>query len=185
MTKSTGEISQVFVYIMVVIVFATVFLFGYRAISHFVNEGEKVAFITFKNDLEEAVKSVDFGSVNVYHAENPLRIPAKYTRVCFVDYDARNSPGNEWMSNDNIPCPVELSPAACDAIHTYDSWETSQANVFLSPDGLLPIKVYKIKTRDENNDPAPFVCIKTAGRLDIRLVGQGTHTLVSPLARTN
>ena len=167
-----GEISQVFVYISVVIVFAVVFLFGYRAINHFVDEGEKVAFITFKNDIEDAIKSVDFGSVAVYHAERPLRIPSAYTKVCFINYDVNPKPG--WARDPpTANCPKELTPAACDAARTYSSWETADANVFLSPDGLLPIKVYRIKFKEINNGPQMFLCINTAGRLDMRVVGQG------------
>ncbi|HLD33462.1 MAG TPA: hypothetical protein VJB66_01965 [Candidatus Nanoarchaeia archaeon] len=175
----SGEISQVFVYISVVIVFAVVFLFGYRAISHFIDEGEKVAFITFKNDIEDAIKSVDFGSVTVYHAERPLRIPSKYAKVCFIDYDFGSRPG--WAQDPpTANCPADLSTNACDAARTYDNWETSNANVFLSPEGLLDVKVHRIKLKNENNEPQMFLCINTAGRLDMRLVGQGSHTLIAP-----
>ena len=169
---SRGEISQVFVYIMVVIVFAVVFLFGYRAINHFVAEGEKVAFITFKNDIEDAIKSVEFGSVNVYHAERPLRVPSKYTKVCFIDFDT--------AKNLNVPC-TGLSVSACDALKSKGSgWEGAESNVFLTPEGLLPIKVYRIRLKNKNGQPVPTLCIPTAGRLDMRLTGQGTHTVISP-----
>ena len=176
MRKKRGEISQAFTYIMVVIVFSVVFLFGYKAINHFVGEGEKVAFITFKSDIENAVKSIGYGSVTVYNAEHPLRVPSRYTKVCFFDYDI--SPKPDWVADESMPCPNDISVQACDAFRTYESWESSDANVFLSPEGIVPIKVYRIKLKN-NRTSVPYICIPAAGRLDIRLAGQGTHVLIS------
>ena len=68
-----GDVSQIFVYITAIIVFGVVFLFGYRAINHFLDESDKVGFITFKTDLEKAVRTIknDFESAIVYSAERP------------------------------------------------------------------------------------------------------------------
>ena len=159
-----GDVSQVFVYITAVIIFGVVFLFGYRAINHLLEESDKVGFITFKTDIESAVRSIktDFDSATVYAAEKPLRVPPAYTLVCFVDF-------------------VGLSPAACDTWKTYPSWEETTANVFVTPEGPASIKVSPIKLRDAQGQPVDHLCIPTRGRLDMRLVGRGSHTLISPL----
>jgi hypothetical protein len=182
-----GQINQVFVYIMVVIVFGVVFLFGYRAINHFVTEGEKVAFITFQTDLEDAVKSIknDFDDVVVYNAERPLRVPNKYTKLCFVDFDF--SPMPSWIGTPQCPgraigsSAQRLGVAACDALSTFGNSADAEANVFLTPDGLVPIKTVTIKLRDENGEFVPFYCFEPRGRLDMRVLGRGTHTVISPL----
>jgi len=176
MTQKKAEISQAFTYIMVVIVFSVVFLFGYKAINHFVGEGEKVAFITFKNELEDAVKSIGFGSVTVFNAEHPLRVPGRYASVCFLDYDITPKP--DWVTDQSKDCPDDLPVEACDAFRTYDQWESADANVFLNPPGQVPIKVYRIKLKKDNL-AVPYRCFPVAGRLDMRVVGQGTHTLIT------
>ncbi|MBS3138803.1 hypothetical protein J4207_03805 [Candidatus Woesearchaeota archaeon] len=166
-----GDVSQIFVYITAIIVFGVVFLFGYRAINHFLDESDKVGFITFKTDLEKAVRTIknDFESAIVYSAERPLRIPSKYTTLCFVDFT-----GHDVLS----PCPSELSSVACDTWKTYSRWEDTTSNVFTVPDGPVQIKVTPIKLF-ANGQQVSHLCVQTRGRVDVRMVGKGSYTLVS------
>lgn len=171
--KKKGDVSQIFVYITAVLIFGVVFLFGYQAINHFLEESDKVAFITFKTDMEKAVRTIktDFDSAVVYSAERPLRVPSKYTNICFVDF-----------TNHDIkkPCPPELSAVACDTWKTYSLWEDTTANVFTIPDGPVQLKVSPIKLFDGSRQ-VEHLCIPTRGRLDVRMVGKGSYTLVSKL----
>lgn len=169
-----GDVSQIFVYITAVIIFGVVFLFGYKAINHFLVESDKVAFITFKTDMEKVVRTIktDFDSAVVYSAERPLRVPTKYTSVCFVDF-----------TNHDVqrPCPQALSAVACDTWKTYARWEDTTANVFTVPDAPVQIKVSPIKLSD-GGSPVDYLCIPTRGRLDVRMVGKGSYTLVSTIS---
>ena len=172
-----AQLNQVFVYIMAVIVFATVFLFGYKAINQFLEEGEKASFLTFKTDLEKSVGRVatKFDTVVVYNSMNPLRVPGKYERICFVEMDVSPPPD----------CIGLLGAIACDSWETsysqssdsddFDAWEKAEANVFLKPHGLLPLKVYKLKV----NEPEGFICFHVNGQLDMRVEGRGSHALIS------
>lgn len=180
MKQRRGQLSTVFVYIMAAIVFVVIVVFGYKAITEFVSKGERVAFVSFKADIEEAVRSIasDYGSVVIYNAQNPLRVPGRYERVCFIDVD--KSPP--------IRCDVVLNPIICDAWKTaFDAggWSASEANVFLEPLGMLPIKVYRLRVDTNSNgveDSADggHLCFGTAsGRIDIRLEGKGDHTFIS------
>ena len=180
MSATRAEVSQVFVSIMAVIVFAVVLLFGYRAITDVIAKGDRVAFIMFKTDLERAVRTVaaDYGSVTVFGAQHPLTIPARYRRACFVDLD-RRPPAS---------CSTMLSPVICDAWQwAFDSggYAAGEANMFLEPLGELPIKVVRI-TLDTNRNlmedaaDAGYLCIPTAAnRLDLRIEGRGDHAMVS------
>ena len=166
---------------MAAIVLSVVFLFGYRAIRDFLNKGEQVAFITFKTDLEKAVRTIasDYGSVVIYDAQHPLRVPAGYKNVCFVD-----------MSKDPGDC-AGVSALVCDVWKTArdnsanDPLGAADSNVFLSPVSKIPIKVYKLsvdtnKNGDEDDLDKGFLCINVvSGRLDVRMEGRGDHTLIS------
>lgn len=173
-----AQISQVFVYIMALIVFATIFLFGYKAINQFLEEGEKASFIKFKTNLEKSVGRVatHFDTVVIYNSLNPLRVPNRYERVCFVDVDV--SPPSD--------CLEQLGAIACDAWGTsysqsnrdstdFDAWEKAESNVFLKPQGLLPVKVPKIRV----SEPDGFICFTVSGQLDMKVDGRGSHTFVS------
>lgn len=176
-----AQINQVFVYIMAVIVFAAVFLFGYKAITQFLDEGEKASFLQFKMNLENAVGRVatKYDTVVVYNSLNPLRVPGKYERICFVDVDIAPP----------FDCIERLGAVGCDAWETYysqsnsaidfDAWERAESNVFLKPGGLLPIKVYKIQVRGAEDEPDGLLCIPVNGQLDVRVEGKGSHALLS------
>ncbi len=173
-----AQINQVFVYIMAVVVFAAIFLFGYKAINQFLDEGEKASFIKFKTDLEKTVGRVapKFDTVVVYNSLNPLRVPEKYERLCFVDVDVQPP----------ADCLGRLGPVACDIWETayiqaasdpdvFAAWEATEANVFLKPAGPLPIKVYKIRVSRSDG----IECFDVHGQLDMRVEGRGSHVLIS------
>ncbi|MCK4589220.1 MAG: hypothetical protein KAT77_02170 [Nanoarchaeota archaeon] len=174
-------IGQVFIYIMAVVVFAVVLIFGYMAITDFLEKGEKVAYVIFKNDLENAVKNIysDYGSVVVYNEQNPFPVPSKYEEVCFVDLD-------EAVPDDSF---CDRKPLICDAWQTtYDAggWEQGDQNVFLDPIGLGPIKVFKIRIDTDNDGEGrglsddDYLCLTVRqGRLFMRLEGKGDHALIS------
>jgi hypothetical protein len=174
-------IGQVFIYIIAIIVFAVVLIFGYQAISGFLEKGEKVAYVTFTTDLQNTVKNVysDVGTVVIYNDKNPFPVPSQYQEVCFVDLD--------------MTAPVSSSsfcqrkPIICDAWETANDkggYAAGDQNVFLEPRGLSPIKVYRIALDADNDgsftDDDGYLCLNvTYGRIDMRLEGLGDRTLIS------
>jgi hypothetical protein len=178
MNTRKGQVSHVFMTIFTLIVFATIFIFGYKAITGIIKQGDDAAFVQFKTDIEKSIRSVahDVDSVVVHNSRNPLRVPGKYKKVCFVDVD-----------HPFTGCPAELDLIACDTWKTaseqgdpaiaFDAWERADANVFASPAGPFPMKTTPV--RFENN--RGYLCIATPGRLDMRLTGKGSYTLVSAL----
>lgn len=180
-----AQLSQVFVYILTLVVMITVLFFGYKAISGVIQKGERVAFVSFKTDLEGAVRSIsgDYGSVRAYDSKNPLRVPAGYDSVCFIDFDRSPPAGCSSISG--------LNPIICDAWETYGGnsegkgWEAADANVFLNPPGIIDVKVYKIEVdtnlnRNEDAKDGGYFCLNVvSGRLDIRLEGKGDHAFIT------
>ena len=163
--------------IFTMVVFATIFVFGYKAITGIVDQGDEAAYVQFKTDLEKSVRRVarDVDSVIVHNARNPLRVPGKYKKVCFVDVDQPFR-----------GCPEELDLIACDTWKTaseqndptqpFDAWERADANVFVQPPGYFPLKTTPLRLENK-----AFLCIATPGRLDMRLTGKGSFTLISSL----
>jgi len=183
--KSKGVLmGQVFIYITAVIIFAVILIFGYQAIAGFLEKGEKVAYLTFKTDLENAIKTVysDYGTVVIYNERNVLSIPGGYKEVCFIDlgYDP-----NKRSTAGICQSGSDYRPLVCDAWKGV-TWESGDQNVFLEPMGLSPIKVYKITLDtfdddlEDNIRDQGYLCIPIVqGRLHMRLEGMGDHTFIS------
>ena len=57
--------SQIFVYILSIILISFIMVYGYNAVQSFKKRAEQVSCLKFKNDLANAVDSIssDFGSV--------------------------------------------------------------------------------------------------------------------------
>jgi len=173
MRKKAVVMSQVFIYIVAAIVFAVVLIFGYQAISGFLEKGEQVAFVTFKTDLESAVREVysDFGKVVVYNERNPFSVPGEYERVCFLDLDYEGPKEIRGICILNSP---DYHFIACDYWRSGTGWEEADQNVFLEPAGLGPIKVLPVKM-DKGYACFPVI----GGRIEMRLEGEGTYVEIS------
>jgi len=92
MSKSQIQ-TQVFVYIIAIILFSFVLVYGYNAIRGFKERSEQVAYIKFKTDLTSAIKRIspDFGTLK----REEFFIGGEYTKVCFVqNYDPRSDLAN-------------------------------------------------------------------------------------------
>lgn len=176
-----AQVSQVFTYIFAAVVFATILIFGYKAINSFIHKGDEFAFAAFTQNLGKAVNGIrsDFGSVAVYDARNPLNVPGGIKQICFVDMDTPAS----------SDCPSDLGIIGCDSWKTYcteDScggWDSAEANVFFTPPSPNPLKLGRLKI-DSDSDGAydlGYLCFITHGRLDFRLAGKGSYTLIAPV----
>ena len=78
-------ISQVFVFIVAAITFAFILIFGYGAISDFLDKGETVEFYQFKSSIENTILQIysEYGAVR----QEDYYLPTNYEQICFVDLD--------------------------------------------------------------------------------------------------
>lgn len=170
-------VEQVFIFIVVAVTFTLITIFGYKAIGDFLNKGEQVQFVQFKNDLESAVKRIytQYGSTQI----EEFNLPSRYEQICFVNMD--RTPTSEEMeelcSYDQLACTVwQLAQQAQQEGNS--GYASVDENVFLQPTGPVPIKVFVIMIDDQGN--AGFLCEKiTKGQFALRLEGKGSYTQIA------
>lgn len=158
-----GQIySQVFIYVVAVILFVFVLIYGYNAIRGFRERSEQIAYIKFKTDLASTVKRIspDYGTLK----KEDFFIGGDYRKVCFVQ-------SHETPSN------------LADIIHSREDYIVEDSvrsnvgkNVFLFTDTL-----------QESFDAGPinttgngYLCLKVEnGKIKVQFLGKGDHTLIS------
>lgn len=157
MKKAKAQmIGQIFIFVLAALIFLLILIYGYRAISNFLERSEQVALIDFKTDLESSVEIIkrDYGSVKKVE----LMLPKRYSEVCIVDPDKANKPGS--LEQDR---PL-----------MYASWLAGSENVFLVPKQETPIYLEDIVV-DTGYD-----CITASyGKVTLKLEGLGKKAKIS------
>lgn len=154
-------IGQVFVFIVAIITFALILIFGYRAVHDFLQRGEEVQFYQFKNDLEGSIQKIytEFGSVR----REQFHLPAGYEQVCFVDLDA---------PYDGSLC--DFDRIACSVWNDARSYKEADENIFLKPVAPVKLKAGRIKMEKG------YLCLPVQdGRFELLLQGKGDHAYLS------
>lgn len=162
-----------FVFMIAALTFALIMIFGYRMISEFAGEGQELAFVEFKTDLENSVKKIytEYGAVRIA----TFNLPNTYSQICFVDLDyAGEMTGLKELSFD-----------------AYETWSIAQQeggyaavdqNVFLTPRAPVPLKVHQITIAGGSG----YLCLPIRqGTFKLVLEGKGDHTELSPAATGN
>lgn len=148
--------SQIFVYILTLMLVAFILVYGYTAIQNFEKRAEQVSCLKFKNDLKNAVESIstDFGSVK----RKDLELCADYISACFV----------ESFESPNLPNKID--PIIRDSVMS-----NTGKNVFLIQDTAK--ESFEIGKISVNPD---VLCIKPVNnKISLRLEGRGNHVLLS------
>ena len=167
-------VGQVFVFIIAVVVFGLVLLFGYKMVGWFIDKGDDVQFYQFKTDLETAFQRIytEYGSVRIL----TFHLPTKYKEICFIDLNK-----NPLDSQDPASDYCQTHPLGCDLwSDTYlnGKYLSGEENVLLNPIAPVKIKVSSIAA-DKGN-----LCIDiTGGTFDVFVEGKGDHAFVSKPVR--
>ena len=160
-----GQMQQIFIFIIAILIASMIFLYGYRAIRDFTQRTDEVTLVKFQTELQSAVRTIssDYGSVKRLE----LSIPSKYSKVCFVDY-AKFNQGSAICTRISGR-EDEFNPLICDA------WKDQTQNVFLVPFADIPIKTNNLEVSGSEG----FMC-RTAqnGRIAVRLEGRGDRALI-------
>lgn len=159
-TKKIAQLtSNVIIFVLAAIIFGLIILYGYNAITKFLERSEDVAIASFENEFKQAIKAVqrDYGSV--FRLE--LALPAKYSDVCVADSDCqRINVGNFQTIEPRI----------------YAAWRTCSENIFLKPP-TKPILIPEVVV------PDGYFCLKNTGKIILRLQGLGDRAEVTPWPR--
>lgn len=155
--KKAQVFSQIFVYVLAIILISFVLVYGYNAIQNFRERAVQISCIKFQNDLKNAVSSIsnDYGSV----IRKDLQLCRSYTKVCFV----------ETYTYPNLPSDVD--PIIKDSILSYTG-----KNVFLV-DRIAKESFFAGNISVENNG---VLCVPPVNNvISLRLEGKGNHVFVS------
>ncbi len=173
--KKAMGVGQVFVFIISAITFALIMIFGYRSISGFLESGEGVQFVQFKNNLESSINKIytEYGAVRL----EKFSLPSQYEQICFVDLDADVNP--ELCAIDPIACNVwnetkDNRRKDDDGVTDLSAYESADENVFLTPISPVRIKVHQISMG------GGYLCTKiVSGQFSLRLEGKGDRTFLA------
>lgn len=148
--------SQIFIYILTIILISFILVYGYNAVQNFKKRAEQVSCLKFKNDLVNAIDGIspDFGSIK----RKELQLCAGYSRVCFVE--SFNSPN----------MPSNIDPIIKDSILS-----GTGRNVFLV-ENIAKESFFAGKI---SVDP-DVLCINAVNsKINLRLEGKGNHAIIS------
>jgi hypothetical protein len=163
--KKSQIIGQVFVYILTIVIFGIILLYGYRAITKMRHRADDVLTIQVQKEMKNAVETTDYGSIT----KQEISVPNKVHQICFVDL--KKSATGPPMPGICIQGHPDYQPLAC------DSWQSgTEANMFLVQD-YGTVDAYYIGPIDIPNS---YECIDALqGRVIIRLEGKGKYVELS------
>lgn len=175
--------NQVFMYILAAVTFALIAIFGYRAIESFLESGEQVEYVQFKNNLESEIKKVytEYGAIR----EQKFYVPGEHQQICFVNMDKKDSLDEikALCQKDQLACSIWQQ--AHEAQEPQTGYDVVDQNVFLTPSSPVPLKVFRIATctKDEGcpdrDSEEGYLCIPLSdGSFTIFLEGKGDRTLI-------
>ena len=149
--------SQVFIYLLTVVLVSFILVYGYSAVKSFKDKADDVACLKFRNDLQNIIETTtsDFGTVK----RKDINLCGKFTKASFVE--SFGSPNLPWGGVDPI---IE------DSVRS-----NSEKNVFLVED-IAKESFYAGKISVEPD----VMCISaTSGKISLRLEGRGNHVVLS------
>jgi len=141
--SSKGQIAgQIIVYILAIVVFSLVLVYGYNAIQDFRNNADQVSYINFKTDLTSAVNSISTDKDSERKME--FSLPSEFREVCFVDDDSGFS-GNKIIE-DAANTPGGDNVFLVKHSGGIESFEAGPLNVVIS-DGCADLVDGKVKIK--------------------------------------
>ena len=148
MNRKAQIIGQIFVFILAGVVFVLILGYGYNAITSFIEKGEQVQLLDFRNQLDSTITLIkrDYGSVQ----QVDLRMPPKTSSVCFV-----NSPPDLTGA--------QQSALKQDYALLESSWSTGSENIFLIPRQPTPMLIKDVVVFDEQNREKGYCCVAVSG----------------------
>jgi len=160
MKPKRGQISQIFVYIITLLVIGLVIMFGYKGIKTITSTAQTGDTLQFKNEINNM-----FASSSSYGSEDypSFKMPGSAIGICFVDSAAGKGGGIE---DDGM----KISNLITDAIGS------TEDNTYLirADGGIDPFKIDTPLTAVGKNPNSKAVCISTpSGTLRVHLIGKG------------
>jgi hypothetical protein len=160
--KSQMIHSEIFVYILALVVFSLILLYGYKAIANLRGQSDQISTTQFKTDMKNTVEKLgyEFGTVEV----KSITVPNGVSKVCFAEIPSNPADLNAYH------------PAIDDYNLIEDSLSSgSKDNVFLIGSKTIePLSIIQITLEDK------FKCFDVvSGRINVRLEAKGNVVAIS------
>jgi hypothetical protein len=157
MKKKAQVQSQVFIYVLVLIVISFTIVFGYRAIKGLSRQSDDAIMVIFEEDLRNNINAnMNYGSRNFFQ----LDLPKKYERICFVD-----------LSEGTDAVPPEEYPLIYSSVSS-----GSTDNVFIGEGLERTLEIERLEVEDG------FLCIENVvGVIKLQVDGLGDRAKISPI----
>ena len=165
MNRQGEGVSQIFIFIITIITFALIMIFGFKAIIGFINDTQKIQLVQFKSDLENSIDQLhsEFGAVR----KEEFFIPGDFKQICFIDLDYTPNP-------EEAAALCQLNQIACEVWKESSGFESEEENVFLTPPAEARIKVSRIGLEQG------VLCVPIRnGKFSLMLEGRGDRTKIS------
>ena len=172
--KKAQILGEVFMFLLAVVIFTLILIYGYKAISGFTEKGETVALLELQSQLQRQISSMalDYGSTE----KMELRLPSETEQICFVDHSQL-----QWTADHKLEGGAgtqqkyrEINPLVKDAIEG----RTTQ-NVFLIPMSNTPMQVENISVDAPITSPGILCVPAIRGQAILLLQGTGKTAKVS------
>ncbi len=161
MTGKAQVQSQMFIYILSIIIIGMLLFLGIKWIAELKNTGDVIDVTRFRIDLENSFDTIrpQYGSADNYE----YTVPSGIDIVCFVNtrYD------NIGMTELCTPGNVNYSAIIC------NSWKDNTSSVLFSP----PVEDINVGPIDMSG---PYICFHTTTnrKIELRLVGLGDRVRI-------
>lgn len=82
-SKKSQLYSQIFIYILTLVLISLILVYGYKYINDFKKRAEKLSCLKFEKDMQNSIQLLlsDFGSVK----RKELKLCSGYKQICFVE----------------------------------------------------------------------------------------------------
>ncbi|MBI2138395.1 hypothetical protein HYU13_02305 [Candidatus Woesearchaeota archaeon] len=166
MVKKAEIEGQIFVYILTIVVFSLILLYGYRSLTGIKEKTDQVSLIKFKTDLTSAIKRIapDFGTLK----KEEFFIGGEFRKICFVQ--SFNPPANlqSLINDDTNP---DKNPLISDSVQSRTGDNTFLlSNKLEDSFNIGPIEV----------NPNGYLCLPFLnGKVKVSFLGKGDRAEVS------
>lgn len=154
--NSKGQIQQVFIYILAIIIVGLILLIGYKAINGMIQKSCDVQKTNFQTDIRVMIDRYnDYGSTHV----KEINTPCGYFQVCFVD-------------SEKIGEPITTSNTIIkNSVH-----DNVSQNIFMMKADITEPIGYDEKIQVEGG----IICINSSsGKFNIKFTGLGKKVRIS------
>ncbi|MFH1408909.1 MAG: hypothetical protein ABIH34_03305 [Nanoarchaeota archaeon] len=162
--------SQIFVYILALVIISLLLLFSWRWIQTFSDNKDNVILAQLQKELKQSISKISYHPGDI--EKKTLSLPSGYTEACFVDKDAETV--------DETDLPTDIPPLIRDSVIAGDP-----ANAFLAGDSIQPLGDIGVidLVDDDPTDPTLIECFPVdSGKIIIRLESKGDSVMVSEWA---